>query len=86
MINELKELYKNSDSVKLPLNKLFNVKCIKCNSENIELMTEESCYGGSGGGCESCGYGGDAGSWKFWLALKCMKCGNAKVIFKEDEY
>ena len=76
----LRELYEMSDSVKRPLNELFNVKCIKCGSSNVSINTEDSCTSG-GGGCETCGYGGE-GDWKFWLGLKCMDCGNAKVIFK----
>lgn len=74
----LRELYGSSDSVKLPLKELFDVSCRKCGSNDVEMQTEENCSSG-GGGCETCGYGGE-GSWSFWLGLKCRKCGNAKVI------
>ena len=83
----IRELYKSSDSVKLKLKELFDVKCKKCGSNNVEMQTDESCNEG-GSGCKTCGstfYGGE-GNWSFWLGLKCLDCGNAKVIFKEDNY
>ena len=77
----IRELYASSDSVKKDLHELFDVKCKKCDSRNIVMQTDDSCENG-GGGCDSCGYGGE-GSWKFWLGLKCLDCGNAKVIFRD---
>jgi hypothetical protein len=78
----LRELYSQGDSVTMPLDELFDVKCVKCGSVDITLGSEESSQAG-GGGCSTCGYGGE-GHWKFWLGLKCNCCGNAKVIYKED--
>lgn len=85
MVNnkQLSDLYRESDSNK-PLSELFHVRCKKCGSEDVIMQDEEDVNPG-GGGCPTCGYGGE-GSWKFYLGLKCLGCGNAKIIFKEDDY
>lgn len=77
---KLRELIENSDGVKRPLNELFDVKCKKCGSNNITIDTDETSQD-HGNGCGTCGYGGGY-EYKYWLGLKCLNCGNAKVIFK----
>ena len=74
------ELWEKSDSVKKSVEELFVIECKECGSKDVKLFHDMDFTEGTGGGCESCGYGGDGGSAKFLLALKCMKCGNAKVV------
>ena len=78
---KIKKLWNSSDSVNLPMRALFNVTCKECGSDNVRLYGDTEFREGTGGGCESCGHGSDNGGAEFLLALKCMKCGNAKVIW-----
>ena len=59
-----------SDSIKEPFFKLFKIRCLKCNSNDVEIFGDYD----SGG----CYYAGDSATAD--IVIKCHCCGNAKVF------
>lgn len=54
---------------------MFDILCLKCGSSNVALEIFGECEG-TGGGCETCGYGADADQ-ELSVLFKCKICGNA---------
>ena len=69
---EWQKIVSNSDSHSKKFYELFEIKCKKCRSKDVEMFGE---YDDSG-----CYYSGETGS--VVVIIKCHTCGNAKV-FKE---
>lgn len=61
----------------------FLLVCLKCKKSNVAMEIEGSNYG-AGGGCDSCGYGGE-GTNELNVLIKCKDCGNAFKYEKEDD-
>ena len=54
---------------------MFDILCKKCYSENVTISINGDIVGG-GGGCDSCGYGGES-EVGIDVLIKCGDCGNA---------
>jgi len=81
---DFRKMVETGDSRTTVWNKdLFRITCAKCGSENIYCHRDFEYHEG-GGGCESCGYGGE-GSAMAWCCVKCLDCGNAMVLLDKNE-
>jgi len=69
---EWRKIVGNSDSHSKKFYELFDIKCKKCKSSNVEMFGEYD-----DGGCY---YSGDTG--ELIVIIKCHDCGNAKVFNK----
>jgi len=73
---EWEKIVSNSDSCSKKFYELFEIKCKKCKSKNIEMFGE---YDDSG-----CYYSGETGD--VVVVIKCHNCGNAKVFEKSIDW
>lgn len=63
----------------------FKITCMKCGSEKCYAINDLTFRGGTGGGCETCGYGADVGEVKGYITIKCGSCGNAMNVINGKE-
>lgn len=60
----------------------FKIQCQKCNSDKTYIFLGADLIGG-GGGCETCGYGGESEA-TINITVKCGACGHAMIIIRSS--
>jgi translation initiation factor 2 beta subunit (eIF-2beta)/eIF-5 len=63
----------------------FGITCKKCGSDKCYAINDLTFREGTGGGCETCGYGADTGEVEGFITIKCGECGNAMSVITGKE-